>query len=194
VNFLTAQKIVKKSIVDGLIASFQIDANNCFKIHVNTSDSNEIVVAATIDGEYKKDLVLNVKEEGSRVLVSAGFRPNFENPNDKLSAHKVVSIALDIQLPKNKRVQLFGTNSNISATGTYDTLKITLNDGVSHLINVKGIAEIETQSGDIIVESESAEIVSKSKYGKVDKNQIPHGNSKYILKTVTGNIRFNRIE
>lgn len=193
-NFLTAQKVVKKSIVDSSISSFQIDASNCFKINILTSDTDEVVVEATIDGEYRKDLLLNVNEEGSTVLVSAGFRPNFENPNDKLSAHKVVSIALEIQLPAQKNVRVFGTNSNIQATGAYEKLKITLNDGASNLKSVEGRAEVTTQSGDIIVETEAAEILSNSKYGKVDENQIPTGNNKYTLNTVTGNILLKRIE
>jgi len=193
-NFLSAQKVVKKSILDGTISSFQIDASNCFKINIKTADVEEVVVEAIIDGEYRKDLVLNVAEEGATVLVSAGFRPNFENPNDKLSAHKVVSIALDIKLPEDKTVRVFGTNSNIRAAGAYKKLKITLNDGACHLNNVQGFAEIITQSGDIVVESESAEILSNSKYGTVDDNEIPTGNNKYLLNTVTGNIRFKRIE
>lgn len=193
-NSVAAQKVVKKSIVDNSISSFQLDASNCFKINIVTLDTNEVVVEATIDGEYRKDLVLNVNDEGSTVLVSAGFQPNFENPNDKLSAHKVVSIGLEIQLPANKNVRVFGTNANINATGTYQKLKITLNDGASHLNQVEGIVEIDTQSGDIIVESESAEIFYNSKYGNVGENQIPTGDTKYLLNTVTGNIRFRRIE
>jgi len=193
-NFLTAQKVVKKSLVDSAISSFQIDASNCFKLNIVTANTDEVVVEATIDGEYRKDLVLNVKEEGATVMISTGFRPNFENPNDKLSAHKVVSIALEINVPAHNNVRVFGTNSNIQATGTYENLKITLNDGASHLHKVEGRVEVTSQSGDIIVESESAEIQSNSKYGKVGENQIPLGNNKYLLNTVTGDIRFKRIE
>ncbi|MFK7811622.1 MAG: DUF4097 family beta strand repeat-containing protein [Maribacter sp.] len=193
-NFLTAQKVVKKSIIDSTISSFKIDASSCYEINIETTDTDEVAVEATIDGEYKKDLVLHLKEEGSTVLISAGFQPNFENPNDKLSAHKVVSIALEIHIPAQKDVQVFGTNSNIWATGAYENLKITLNDGTSNLNNVKGKVEVASQSGDIRVKSESAEILSKSKYGIIDKELIPTGNNKYILNTVTGNILLKRIE
>lgn len=194
VNFLTAQKVVKKSIVDSAIDSFQIDASNSFEISIETRDTDAVVVEATIDGEYSKDLVLSVKEVGSAVMINAGFRPNFENPNDKLSAHKVVSIALRIQLPTHKKVRLFGTNCTIQASGAYEKLKVTLNDGASYLNNVKGFVEVNTQSGDIIVKSNKAEIHGVSKYGKILGDQIPNGNTKYILHTVTGNIRLKRIE
>jgi hypothetical protein len=186
--------MVTKSILDSAVSSFQIDASNCFEITLETADTDEVLVEAIIDGEYRKDLVLTVIEEGSIVLVSAGFRTNFENPNDKLSAHKVVSIALDIKIPEHKNVRISGTNSNIKASGVYENLKITLNDGTGHLNTVEGNVEVTTQSGDIIVESRSAEIFSSSKYGKVDENQIPAGNTKYILYSVTGNILLKRIE
>lgn len=193
-NFLAAQKVVKKSMVDRKISSFQIDVSNCFEVHVGTADTDEIVVEATIDGEYKKDLLLNVKEEGTTVMVDAGFQPNFENPNDKLSAHKVVSIALEIKLPVYKNATIFGTNCNVQVSGVYESLEVTLNDGAGSLDQVVGIAEITTQSGDIYVRSKAASILGNSKYGKVVGDEIPSGDNKYILNTVTGNIRLQRIE
>jgi len=193
-NFLTAQKGIKKSIVDSTISSFQIDVSNCFEVQLSTADTDEVVVEATIDGEYRKDLVLNVKEEGKTVLIDAGFQPNFENPNDKLSAHKVISIALSIKLPSFKNVFVFGTSCNALVTGAYERLRITLNDGTGYLNKVDGIAEVTTQSGDIHVTGEAALILSNSKYGKVLGEQIPTGNNKYVLNSVTGNIRLQRIE
>lgn len=52
-NGLTAQKVVKKSVVNSAITLISIDAGNCFQISMNTSNINEIIVEATIDGEYK---------------------------------------------------------------------------------------------------------------------------------------------
>ena len=74
----------------------QFNTANCFKVELGTSLGNEINIEAEIDGEYVKDLDLKVRTIGSTILVEAGFAPNFENPNDKLSAHKVVSITLKL--------------------------------------------------------------------------------------------------
>jgi hypothetical protein len=193
-NFLTAQKVVKKSIVDSVVSSFQIDASDCFEINVETVKSDEILVEATIDGEYKKDLGLNVRVEGSTILVSAGFQPNFIRHNDKLSAHKVVSIALNIKLPENRNVTVFGTSCNIIANGVYKKLKVTLNDGACTLINVAETAEVTTQSGDIYIESKSGNVIGTSKYGNVSEDKLPLGDTKYMLSTVTGDILIKRIE
>ncbi len=194
VNFLSAQKIVKKTILNPDIVAIEIDAKNCFEIKMKTSKSDDLLIQATIDGEYKRDLILNLKEDGSNVSVSAGFSPIFKNPNDKLSAHKVVSISLEIVLPEFQSVQVNGTSRNVLATGIYEQLKITLNDGSCTLKDISGKVAATTQSGDINVESKSAEIKVVSKFGKIQKNDIPVGDNYFILTTTTGDIDLVRNE
>jgi len=193
-HIANAQKVVNKTIVNPTISFIQIDASNCFKITIETTETNEMVIEATIDGEYKNDLLLSAKEEGSTVLVSTGFQPNFKNPNDKLSAHKVISIALAIKLPKDKNVNVYGSSCNVTATGVYERLKVSLNDGSCNLYNVSRFADINTQSGDIRVRSAMATIEGTSKYGLVESDKIPMGNDYFKLNTITGNILLNRIE
>lgn len=193
-SFLTAQKVIEKSIKNTRITTVQIDASNSFETNIKNSDTDIMTVSAIIDGEYKNDLVLNVIEDGTTVEVSAGFESNFKNPNDKLSAHKVVSIALEIRIPKNKNVNVYGTSCNVTVNDAYNELKVTLNDGNCSLYNVSSSANILTQSGNIWIEAEAATIDCKSKYGIIEGEIIPNDNNQYYLRTVTGNILLNRIE
>ena len=193
-QFSSAQKLVKKSIVNGDISHIQIDVKNCFEIDLATSEGNELLIEAQIDGEYDKDLLLNISEEGSTIRVSAGFQPNFVHPNDKLSAHKVVSIALKIVLPKQKDIHVFGTNCNVIVTGNYNFLKVSLNDGRCELNNVSENVEVVTQSGHISARYSHAAVSAKSKYGKVTGTISKKGNSEYNLSTVTGDILLKRVE
>lgn len=193
-NFLNAQKVVKKAVINPNITSVRIDARNCFQIKIQTSRTDELLVEAIIDGEYKNDLILKLKDEGSSIFVSAGFSPNFKNPNDKLSAHKVVSIKLLISLPDGQNVQVDGNSCNIIASGNYEHLKITLNDGNCTLNEVSEMVTAQTQSGDIDVHSSSAKIKAVSKFGKVRKNDIPDGGNNFTLTTTTGNINLVRNE
>lgn len=194
IQFSTAQKLIKKSIVNSDISYIKIDVKNCFEITLETSNSNEMVVEAQIDGEYKKDLLLNISEKGSTIVVSTDFQPNFVNPNDKLSAHKVISIALKVILPKQKDVHVFGTNCNVTATGNYEFLKVSLNDGRCDLNNIFENVEVITQSGHITASYSDAMVKAKSKYGKVTGTISKTGNSQYDLSTVTGDILLKRIE
>ena len=146
-SFLNAQKIVKKSILNNTISSIQINSHNCFKVNISTATVNEITVEAEIEGEYTKDLLLTAKEEGNTLVVGASLQPNFINPNDKLSIHKIISISLNIILPKYKKVQLYGSSSNVFVAGEYRNLKITLRDGLCVLKNVGGVAEVTLKVG-----------------------------------------------
>ncbi|NHF58812.1 hypothetical protein FK220_005640 [Flavobacteriaceae bacterium TP-CH-4] len=193
-HFGQAQKVVKKSIVHPGISLISIDAHNCFDILVETVDKSEMMVEAKIDGEYNDDLMLNLKEEGSTLTVAAAFLPSFVNPNDKLSAHKVVSIALHIQIPQYKNVTLYGTSCNVVVSGNYRNLDVSLSDGQCTLDQVAESAEVITQSGDIFVLGSGARIIANSKYGFVENNQIPKGDNSYILNTVTGDIHLSTTE
>ena len=189
-----AQKLIKKSFLNANISHVQIDVKNCFEIDLLTANSEELIIEAQIDGEYEKDLLINVLEEGSTIKVSAGFQPNFIKPNDKLSAHKVVSIALRVVVPKGKSVHVFGNDCNVIATGLYDFLKVSLNDGRCELNNVSETAEVRTQSGHISVIYSDAVIEAKSKYGRVIGKISKNGNSYYDLRTITGDILIKRVE
>lgn len=189
-----AQTLVEKTIVDSHIAFIEIDATNCFDIILETVQDDAMQIEAKIDGEYHNDVLLMVGEEGNTLQVGAGFQPNFIKPNDKLSAHKVVSIALRIRLPQGKSVVLNGTSCNVSAKGTYLNLEVSLNDGQCVLQQISEKVVVRTQSGDISIFSKEAAIQAESKYGIVSENHIPKGDTKYVLKTVTGNIHLNRTE
>lgn len=193
-NGLAAQKIVKKSFMNPAVSFIKIDAGNCFQIAIDTSNGHDIIVEATIDGEYKKDLELSIENVGSTIEISTGFQPSFVAPNDKLSAHKVISISLRIMLPKNKTVHVYGTSCNVLVSGAYRFLGITLNDGKCILNNVTQMVEITTQSGDIIVHSAGAEISASSKYGNVETIDIPKGDNRFKLTTITGDIHLRKTE
>ncbi|GLU43426.1 hypothetical protein Musp01_10500 [Muricauda sp. NBRC 101325] len=185
---LYGQKLVRKAFLDPRTETIQIDAEYCYRIDVSTSKDEEVHVSASMEGEYADDLLISIEEKGTTAMVSADFQPLFVNPNDKLSAHKVVSIALEVQVPEYKNVQIFGTNSNVYAQGNYNKLNITLADGICALENVSENVEVTTQEGDITLIAPSGDIIAKSNYGKVETNSIPKGNNQFILRSVEGNI------
>ncbi len=193
-NTLYAQKIVKKSFINPKIEAITLNVTNSFELSVDTAPGNEILVEAIIDGEYRNDLLVNVKASGTTLLIDTEFQPNFKNPNDKLSAHKVISIALKVLLPERKRVTIFGTGCHVTAKGRYDKLKITLSDGRCHLKSIYGTAVVATLSGTISVLARNAEIKATSKYGRVGRNQIPSGDTFYDVSSVTGDILLDKIE
>ena len=182
------QKLVRKAFIGPRTETIQIDAQYCYRIDLKTASSDVVQVSASMEGEYAKDLVLSIKQSGTTAMISAGFQPLFVNPNDKLSAHKVVSIALEISVPEYKNVNVFGTNTNLYARGTYKDLNVILSDGRCTLEHVSETVSVTTQKGDILLSASSGSIVAESTYGKVEKETIPFGDNQFVLKTIEGDI------
>lgn len=193
-HFLGAQKMIKKTYLNSEISAVSVDATQFFELSVETSMADEMTIEATIDGEYKKDLFLSVTEEGHTIFVGSGFQPNFSNPNDKLAAHKVISIQVRLVIPRDKDVIIYGTGCNVSVRGIYSNLSVALNDGQCVLNGVSELASVQTQSGDIFVNTSRAEIRAISKYGKIVKDDIHEGTDQFFLSTVTGNIFIRKTE
>lgn len=187
-SFLTAQKLVKKSVLNDDTSLININTENCFKVVLQTGKSNDILVEAKIEGEYQNDLSVLISEKGSSIFIGTDFNPDFKNPNDKLSAHKVVSISLKITLPQYQNVRLYGKSSNVNAVGIYETLNIILSDGFCRLNKVKGNTTVKTLSGNIYLNSNKIIVKAASKYGQVKIGKSTKGNNIFNLSSTTGNI------
>lgn len=144
-----------------------------------------------MEGEYAKDLVIKLEEDGENIGISADFLPSFKNPNDKLSAHKVISIVLKVTLPEFMTTSVNGTHTNVTAEGKYKDLSITLSDGNCTLHDISEKASVKTQSGEISVIRARGDVTTQSTYGKVKKGIIPPGDEIYLLQSVEGTIIVN---
>ncbi len=186
------QKLVRKALLEPHISSIHINAHNCYQIALETHQGDEVQVLANIEGEYAPDLVVGLTERGTTIFVDAGFQPNFVNPNDKLSAHKVVSIALQIKLPEYKEVHVFGTSCNLDAHGNYRKLKVVLNDGQCSMGNIGENVEVTTQKGDIYLTVPEGNITANSDYGEILREFIPSGDNHFMLRSVEGDIHLRK--
>ena len=174
--FAICQKKISKKIINAQRPHIQIDGGNCFRIDIETIAGNELIVEGSLEGEYARDLAIKLEEDGDNVLISTGFLPNFDAPNDKLSAHKIISIALSIRIPEYSQVQLFGTYSNITAKGIYNALDISVADGNCSLQAYAENTSIKTQTGEIVVTGTKGIVNARTKFGQVYRGNIPRGN------------------
>ncbi|WP_297764059.1 DUF4097 family beta strand repeat-containing protein [uncultured Muriicola sp.] len=188
VNQGFGQKTVKKLFLNPDVTSIQIDTNLFFDVKVETSQEEALVLEASIEGEYQKDLALEITENGKTLFVAGKFQPYFNDPNDKLSAHKVVSISLYIRVPENKEVYLYGSSSNVMVEGNYKDLRVVLNDGKCTIREGGQKVSATTQSGPISLIIASGTVKALSKYGSISKEHIPKGNELFNLTSTTGNI------
>ena len=191
-GILQGQKLVKRTVLGSRADFYEIDAGDCYRISLRTGTSDQVEVRAQMDGEYAQDLMLHVEEKGGTISIRADFLPAFVNPNDKLSAHKVVSISLEISLPVQKRVRLRGTDCHVWATGDYELLEIDLDRGSCHLEALTKSVRAKTLRGDIWLTTERGDIRAHSDYGRVHGEEIPWGDADFMLHSQRGDIHIQK--
>lgn len=191
-TLLAAQKTVHKVVEDTTITSVTIDASQAYELVVRTAAFPKIDIKAVLEGEYKDDLLINTKKESGRFVVSTAFRPLYKNPNDKLSAHKVISILMIVELPENMELMILGSSINIDLSGAYKTLNATITQGNLTITDFEGNGEIQSFEGIISVNNYGGTIAAYSKYGEIYGRNTARGKGILTLKTVNGNIYINK--
>jgi hypothetical protein len=194
-QFLPAysQKKVVKTLLSPDISSIRIDGQQCFSIELKTADVPEVVVEAMMEGEYQRQVLLLAEKQANTLVISTGFSPDFELPNDKLGAHKVLSIRLEVTVPNYQNVDVYAGSSSVVTTGQYQNLSITLNDGQCKLGHTAENTQVRTQSAKITATVAKGIIAAKSRYGRVEVANIPAGDSRFTLNSTEGDILVKRL-
>lgn len=177
--------------MDATVNSVIITGEQCFEVEIGTVPTQEVSVEADMEGEYQNDVFILMETIGNTLRIGTDFTPNFEQPNDKLSAHKVLSVRLKILLPEHLRVSLVAGDCQVSTTGNYRELDVKIAGGGCTLKHKAEKTAVNTISGFITAEISSGQANVYSGYGEVNLGPIPRGNAQYDLKSVRGAIRVN---
>lgn len=185
---LSAQRKIEKIITGTNLTTIQVDARNCFTLKIGTHSLPKVVIETSIEGEYKDEIIVSVFQEDEILIINPGLQSLFKIPNDKLGAHKVISIYLNILVPDNFKVDVLGGTTKTEVSGNIKALKVVLDGGSCNIKEFMGNAFVTTQKGDIFLETMGAQIDSESRYGTVTNQNIGTGNFKITLKSISGDI------
>ena len=185
------QKRVTKTLVNPEITAINIDGNLAYRVVLETADTREVSVEARMDGEYQRELLVNFREEGNTLYLETRFSPEFRFPNDKLGAHKVVSVSLKVTLPQDRQILFTAGSCEVSASGRYRDLKIVFNDGLCDLSHSAENTEVRTGKAPIVARLHSGVVEAESRYGEVHLDPIPEGGHHLILYSTEGDISVN---
>jgi len=191
---LQAQKVIEKEIDLQNISSVVINGNQIFKIRINANTTKTILVQAKFEGEYNEDIVLLTEKVDSKLTISTEFQPLFVPHNDKLSAHKVISIELSISLPEYLNVWIQSDIASVLALGQYNNLTIELVNGNCKVDSFSGNAIINTIHGAINVSSDDAKVVAHTKKGILKQDKLRSGKKTLNLNSINGNITVTKTE
>ncbi|MBT0606976.1 DUF4097 family beta strand repeat-containing protein [Aequorivita echinoideorum] len=188
-QYTSAQKIFQKEISSEGINTVIINDDFISEIKVLSTKLKNIIIEARVSGENEENVVIQEIFEGSKLFISAAFMPFFEAEDDKLAAHKILSVSLQIHIPENFTIKINSKKASVFTVGNFEIIEMGLEEGNCVLQNFKGNAKLQTKSGDITVyakEGVSAEAISKN--GSV-QNQLPKKRKFHIkAESINGSI------
>lgn len=189
---LSAQKIVEQIINNPLIKTIVISDDSIFKIKIHTTLSNTIKLQSKIEGEYTKDLFVSTKVKNDSLVISSHFQPYYKDKNDKLSAHKVISIELVLKVPEKLNIYFKSSIASAEIDGNYKSIVAELSQGNTSITNFNGDAIINSINGNIKIETNYATINAMSKTGIIEKEALLPGKSLIKVNTINGNISITK--
>ncbi len=144
-----AQKVTQQTFSIYEIDEVRINTDKIFQLNIISTNDKVIKIETKMEGEYYRDLNIITATKNKQIQISCELAEDFEIPNDKLSAHKVFSVTMDIYIPKKLKVQLEGDGTQVHINGDYKKFLAILISGNFTLTNFTSEAEIQTKKGNI---------------------------------------------
>lgn len=183
-----SQRDISGSYDAGDIKQLYIFADEVFRINIETSDTDQIKIISHSEGEYFDDISLEVEVLQEKMVLTSKFREVLQGGFDKLSAHKVFSLEITLEVPENLDVFIKSNIASVFGSGNYKNIEVDLKNGSCVLSTFKGNAVINTYKGLIELQTNNADITGTSRNGKVEIPKDITGKYRIVLKTINGNI------
>jgi len=183
--------MVKSFSADNIdVINFKFD--QVYLIELSATQTQKIQIQAQVEGENSEHIVLTNRKYANALFISSAYQPVYENENDKLSAHKVMSVYLSIKVPEGKKIYLKSDIANVKAKGDFNKLTIELVNGNCAITDFNGNALINTQEGNIDITTNDAEVTAISESGKVSSEELTKGLNEIELHSVNGDIKITK--
>lgn len=183
-----SQKDISGIYNAGDIKQLYIFTDEVFRINIKTTDTDQIIISSHSEGEYFNDISLDVEVFQKKMVLTSKFREVLQGGFDKLSAHKVFSLEITLEIPEKLEVFIKSNIASVFGNGNFEILRAELKNGSCVFSSFSGNAVINTYKGSIELETHNASITGVSRNGKVDIPEDMNGKYEIVLKTINGNI------
>lgn len=192
-NSIIAQRYTLQSFYTKQKPYIHIQVQEAFRISIKTFDSDTIRLKSNADGEYAHDFIVRSDISNDTLYIKDIQQPFLTHFDDKLAAHKVTSLAIEIEVPKNASIFIRSFKSNVYLNGFYKKVEIYLDNGHCELVPFLGNANVQTINGNINLSTKNANIQTSlgSKETIINPKISLH---KINLKTATGKITISKIK
>ena len=194
-NCLFSQKRSEQTFDRQDIKTLLINSNAIFKISITAQPVQEISIQTITDGETYESSLLHTKIIDQRLEITTGRTPDFTPFNDKLSAHKVLSIELDITIPQDLNIDIYSTLAEVSLKGRYKELQINLGRGglIGRDIRFRE-SVINTISGNVALTTKRADVTASSRNGEVIINSNLNEGPICSVESIYGDIEVLQVK
>jgi Ulp1 family protease len=191
-----SQKIIEKEIAANHYKSIEISSDKIHHINLISTDLNTISIITRIEGQDHESVVLSLLENNNILFIKPDTTPFFKSINDKLAAHKVQSIEIELKLPKRLGITINSKIASLTSTGSFNFVVTSMEQGNCTLINFEGNANLSSKSGFINVSSKAnikGDARSKSGFIINELSDNLRSNYKIIAETKDGDISLIQI-
>lgn len=161
-------------------------------LKLTTHASDEVALSTQSEGEYQLQYVVVTQHEDRWLTVYPQRVPAFNTPNDKLSAHKVIAMTLEMQIPEAIVVEIEATRGAIDISGRYRELKVQLDEGSLKMTHRAEQSVIKTKGASVFLNVDSGMIESNTETGRVIGSILPNQNYRYQISSQNGPIYLNQ--
>ena len=184
------QKTVDKKWDGRQLDSLKILTDEVYKIDIRGSNTREISLKAVIEGELYQETMVNASISSRTLNITTDLSPYFTPENDKLAAHKVMSVELELIIPETMAVIVNSKLASVNTTGSFEYIAVGLEQGRCKLNEFSGSATLYTIQGDIEIEPAGVhQYRLSSKYGAVLNPQESYGDRLVQAESIYGEIR-----
>lgn len=187
---LCAQKRLTQTYEAAAINELYINSNEIFKINITTAETCDISVATIIDGETFASTLLNTSTKDGVLKITTGKTPDYIPFNDKLAAHKVLAIELEIIIPIGLDVSIYSTLASVDTYGKFGQVRIDLGRGhfKGEEFRFRESGKINTISGSIYVSSNLVNVTAQSRNGKINIPPTQADGPLLEIKSIHGDV------
>lgn len=189
---VAAQRDTREIINAEKIERIHIKSDEVYLINITTSENDQIVISTHSEGEYYNEIALETSVNNEELIINTSYPQELTSGYDKLSAHKVFSLEVELEIPEGMEVTVYSNIASLQATGKFKSIFAELKQGYCELLKFSGTAIINTFSGYILVETRSGLIDAKSRNGKVEIPDFLPGRNPIKLTSIDGDIKVRK--
>lgn len=183
-----------KQYDDSHLSTVSISGNTLFKISISTKKEKKIDLLLQVEGEHNEQVVLQSYSRQDTLFVESTYQPLFVNPDDKLSAHKKISIELTVFVPEQFNISITSNIASVFSKGSYNNFISELLNGNFTASNFSGDLLVNTIHGNINVETDFAQLKLQTKNGTIIQEIINSGSNQISLHSINGNIMVTKTQ